>query len=60
MKLGKAIVILGNVEDTFSRFTSLEKRQAAQIGIEAIKWRQRFTKSLPGKKFAPLPGETEE
>jgi hypothetical protein len=34
--------------------------QALSLGIEALKWRQRFVAALPSAGHRPLPGETKD
>ncbi|GAH87655.1 unnamed protein product [marine sediment metagenome] len=56
----EAIEILATFR-TNGKFPSTQKLHSAlQLGIEALKWRQRWTNSLSHMNFAQLPGEAHE
>lgn len=60
MKLGKAIKILDNLEDPFRLFSVTERKAAAKLGIEALKWRKAVEHQYRCFDLPLLPGETEE
>ena len=60
MKIDKAIEILTIHNDHNPNFTDAERREAHQLGIEALKRIKSFRTNMGSQKFWQLPGETDD
>ena len=60
MKIEKAIEILIVHNDHNPNFTNAERREAHQLGIEALKRIQERRALQTGGEAKPLPGETRD
>ena len=60
MNIERAIEILIKAKKEPDILYSADFIDALQLGIEALKWRQRFIAALPSAGQKLLPGETEE
>lgn len=59
MNINRAIKELEEPDWLVTEGHTPEYTEAVQLGIEALKWRQRFVNALPRKGRILLPGETE-
>lgn len=60
LTLKEAIEILTIHNDHNPNFTDAERREAHQLGIEALKFTKGLREGLPPECYSPLPGETKD
>ncbi len=60
MNIPKAIKVLDNFEDPLRLYSVTERKQAAKLGIEALKELKELRLTQIWGDWKPLPGETED